>query len=271
MVLKQAELARRLGVDRSAISRAIERGKLETLPDGKLDTESTLNRAYLAKWSAHRGKARSMAPMTPGRAEAMLRRARAAYGKGLARFRRRKSALMPADILWQSLEDTFAGIQDALRGFADAVDLDSPTLEMELQSCMKTVLESRRQTELPPQDPDAPPPIDLPDDPGADLDTVRARLDDLAAAGHHLSAAEEDGEAVSQDYARRTMGALVHDYLNGGLLLFPRRTVAALAAVLATSGADAARTWLRDRVAEEVLRLERPLDEIRGHLEAVCT
>lgn len=271
MVLKQADLARRLGVDRSAISRAIERGKLEPLPDGTIDTDNPTNKVYLSKWSAHRGKTRAeAAPVSPGRAAAQLSRARAEYRRKLGRYLRRKSDHLPADIVWETLEALFAGVQGALHGYADSVDLDSPTLEAELQSRMKVVLETRRPREEAPPDPGAPQPITLPDDPGDNLDAVRAHLDNLAAVQHGFQAGIDDGSVVSHSYARRILGDLAGSYLNGGLLLFPRRNVAALAAVLAAQGKDAARAWLRERVQEEIIRLERPLEEIREHLEEVA-
>jgi len=267
MVLKQADLARRLGVDRSAISRALERGKLESLPDGTIDTENATNKRYLSRWTAHRGKTRSQpAPVSPNRAAAQLARARAEYGRKRSRFLRRKAEHLPADMFWQLTLGVFVAIQDALRGYADRVDLSSPTLERELESRMTAVLSAPRPKEPRATEP-GPQPVPLPEDPGDNLDDVRSRLDLLAGAMHEFAGALEDGTIVSRQDAEKQFSDLSAVYFNAGLLRLPRRIVAGLSSVLATQGVKAAREYLRNLVAEEVARLDVPIAEIRQKVE----
>jgi hypothetical protein len=150
--IKQSELAARLGIGRSAISNALNRGKLDALPTGEIDLDGEASRAYLARFSRHRGKQRTE-PSSPARAAAMLARARSLYERNVLRFKRRKREVIPTEMINYSIDNLLTTLRGEVAALPERIGLDAVNLERELEIGIIQALEAAKkksiQTEMP--------------------------------------------------------------------------------------------------------------------------
>ncbi len=263
--VKPAVLARRLGIGRSAITNAANAGKLDRLPSGEIDLDGASTRAYLARFTLHRGKQRSEpAPSSPEATAAKLAKARALYGRRLSALERRKRGLVPAYIVEAKTAALREALAEELRAIPGRVDLGCPGLERHLELVVSAALRAaltRAQGPIPP----AP---DTEEEPLADelgplpeeipLVEVKANLDALDAMRIGLEHAVEEGEALAREDVRRRFSTLDATALSV-VRSWPRRSVARLAAALVAEGEPAAHALLVSMMDDEAARIEQAL------------
>ena len=100
MLVKQVDLARKLGVSKAAVGQAVKAGSLVRQADGLVDTKDPENAAYLARFTAHRGKQRPRrTPSSPARAAAMLSKVTAKFEKDVSAYNLRIKDTAPRYVL----------------------------------------------------------------------------------------------------------------------------------------------------------------------------
>lgn len=260
--MTQAELAERLGVSRQAISKAAKAGRLTLTPEGDIDLKAEITKAYLARFTKHRGKQRRE-EVSPEAAEALRRKLAAMYHRAAARLTRRKATLIEAAPVAELFGVMLDELAHGLRTMPARVDFGAPELERELERAIVVVMagavaaaEAYLATR-PHEGGVDPMPDTLPDDaPVADL---RAMLDYQAAARHILEAAVEAGRLIPREHVLQRLGQLDTTAF-GACRSFPRRIVAELSAVLAAEDQDAARARLAASIESDLIHNLRRIE-----------
>lgn len=258
MTLKQIELASRLGIDRSAVSKAVSRGRLEVGPDGLIDLENPVNAEYVRQFSAHRGRSRPTVAtqVSPNRLEARRRRALAALERARQRTAARRAAFVHREFPEAYETGVLSALERSLPAVADRVDLTGPdlerALELEISSALQDALDHGEAASKSVEVPSKPEQETI--NHGATLDETMALLDLEHEARLIVDREIHDGALVSRTEVRHRIGRLGEKLAL--IRQLPRRYAAQVGAAL-TDGPDAARSLLRQALENEIERLRR--------------
>ncbi|MGD9938763.1 MAG: hypothetical protein AB7T74_03055 [Clostridia bacterium] len=257
--LTQAALARRLGISKSAVTQAVQLGKLNTRPDGKIDPAGPQSQAYLSRFTLHRGKQRpEPVAQTPEAVEGQRRKLQAQFARIQAKMIRRKKLFIRSEPVHAVLDATRQTLIAGLRKMPTRVNFGAPALERELDRVAVGLMEAAKMAgKAILQNPDTPAgqdedslPICMPDD--ASITDLKTMLDYQAAHRHGLETAIESGILITRERAQQ-LTAQLHAGPFRACMNLPRRFVAELEAIRGTQGADAARTRLADLIESDLL------------------
>jgi hypothetical protein len=263
--ITMAKLSKRLGISRAAITQAARAEKIDM--DGELvNLDGERTRAYLARFTLHRGKQKQPEPQSPEAADALRRRLHAQYNRGIAKLERRKAQYIPAAIPRAAAAAMLASLTEGLEAMPSGIDL-SGDAEAALTACAVAVMEKAKAAGR-----NAGPawlaerkgqqantlPASL--DPDLPLATLRAAIDDLTAHRHRQEQAIETGTALHKDQVQQRFGKIDADAF-GMLRKMPRRYGAELQAVIEAEGREAARARLTGNLVADTLRLKEVFNE----------